>query len=296
MKYNLFIGRWAPFHNGHKYIIDSFVNNGKPVCIAIRDTELDPKNPFSAKSRKKIIEKVYECNDNVKVTIIPDIETVAVGRDVGYSLIEVPEEIKTISATKIRTGKKDDLPEKIKGMLLNGHVIWFTGLPCSGKTTLADKLKDLINDCNEDILVERLDGDIVRKSICKDLGFSKEDRTENLRRVAEISKTLAENGALVLSTFITPYEETREMIKNIIGPNNFTLIYLDAPLKVCEKRDTKGMWAKARAGEIKDFTGVDDVFEEPKMPYFYVDSSGETSISDNVSLVFQYLTKKNIIW
>jgi adenylylsulfate kinase len=279
LKYNLFIGRWAPFHNGHKYIIDSFVNNNKPVCIGIRDTELDPKNPLSAENRRKLIEKVYEDNELVKVITIPDIDTVAVGRGVGYSILGVPEEISAISATKVRAGEKQDLPEEIKQMATGGHVIWFTGLPCSGKTTVADKVAEMIS--REDRLVERLDGDIVRKSICKDLGFSHEDRKENLRRVAEVAKVMADNGAIVLATFVSPYDEVRNMVKEIIGPNRFTLVYVYCPDYICESRDVKGMWAKARAGEIKDFTGIDDVFEEPDADWsiYTQNESEETSAS-----------------
>ena len=114
MKYYLFIGRWSPFHEGHKYIIDSFVNNGKPVCIAIRDTPKDEKNPYPIEVRKKMIEAVYKDNPNVKVIIIPDIAGVCVGREVGYSIIQVPDEIKFISGTKIRAGKCDSIPDEVK--------------------------------------------------------------------------------------------------------------------------------------------------------------------------------------
>jgi len=292
LKYNLFIGRWAPFHNGHKYIVDSFVNNNKPVCIAVRDTELDPKNPLSAESRRKLIEKVYENNELVKVITIPDIDTVAVGRGVGYSILEVPKEVSTISATKVRSGNKEDLPEEIKKMATSGHVIWFTGLPCSGKTTVADTIVKLIHSENK--LVERLDGDIVRKSISKDLGFSHEDRKENLRRVAEVAKIMADNGALVFSTFVSPYNEVRDMVKEIIGPDRFTLVYVNPSAEVCERRDIKGMWAKARAGEIKDFTGVQDKFEAPKDADWILNTDKE-SIELSAAFVIDNMRKNGIL-
>jgi len=117
MKYCLFIGRWSPFHEGHKYIIDSFVNNGKNVCIAVRDTELDDKNPYPAEVRKKMIERVYKDKPNVKVIIIPDIEMVCVGRNVGYGIIKVPDDIKIISGTAIREGLCDRIPEEVKKVI-----------------------------------------------------------------------------------------------------------------------------------------------------------------------------------
>jgi len=170
-KYNMFIGRWSPFHEGHKYIIDSFTNNGKKVCIAVRDTYIDSKNPFSAELRKKRIEDIYKDNQNVKVIVIPDIEQVAVGRGVGYSLVETPEQIQKVSGTEIRK-LTSDFYNKGDGLL-----IWMYGLPCAGKTYLGDKLAKELTHMGYS--VQRLDGDIVRKSMCKDLGFSKEDRIEN---------------------------------------------------------------------------------------------------------------------
>lgn len=114
MKYNLFIGRWCPFHNGHKAIIDSFVKNGLPVCIAIRDT--DERYPVDV--RVEMIRAVYQDTEMVKIIVIPDIRQVCVGRDVGYSLVEVPEEIKNISATKIRAGLSNELPKEVQKVIV----------------------------------------------------------------------------------------------------------------------------------------------------------------------------------
>lgn len=113
MKYNLFIGRWSPFHNGHKTIIDSFVNNNRPVCIAIRESE--EKYPVSI--RMLMIKSVYGDNPLVKIIFIPDIEQVCIGRDVGYSIVEVPQEIKNISATKIRAGQSTEVPESVREIM-----------------------------------------------------------------------------------------------------------------------------------------------------------------------------------
>ena len=117
MKYKMFIGRWSPFHEGHKYIIDSYVNNGHNVCIAIRDTEPDDNNPFPIHIRQKMIEAVYADADNVIVIAIPDIEMVCVGRGVGYGIMKVPDEIKEISGTKVREGKCNAIPEVVEKIM-----------------------------------------------------------------------------------------------------------------------------------------------------------------------------------
>jgi len=122
VKYTLFIGRWSPFHRGHQYIIDSFVKNGKPVCIAIRDTKISDKDPYTAEERKEMIESVYKDNPLVKIIIIPDIEGVCIGRDVGYYIVEVPENISIISATKIRAGECDDIPLEVKKKMGEGTI------------------------------------------------------------------------------------------------------------------------------------------------------------------------------
>ena len=117
MKYYLFIGRWQPFHNAHKYIIDSFLNNGKSVCIAVRNTPRSNKNPYPPWLVRDMIQEVYKGNPKVKIIIIPDIEAVCVSRKVGYNIIQVPDNIKKISATDIRAGKSFDLPEEVKKVI-----------------------------------------------------------------------------------------------------------------------------------------------------------------------------------
>jgi len=114
MKYVLFIGRWSPFHNGHKYLIDAALKSGHPVCVAIRDTPHSEKDPYPAWLRREMIDAVYENNPNVKIIIIPDIEIVVVGREVGYMIAKVPQEIEDISATNIRAGKSNELPKEVE--------------------------------------------------------------------------------------------------------------------------------------------------------------------------------------
>jgi len=176
---------------------------------------------------------------------------------------------------------------------MEGVTVWFTGLPCSGKTTIADRVAEILKE--KGYRVERLDGDIIRKSpISRDLGFSKEDRRKNLERVAFISKLLSRNGVIVLATFVSPYEEIRNDIREIIGPERFLLVYVKCPVEVCIQRDVKGMYKKALAGEIKDFTGVDDPFEEPANPDLVVETDKET-LEESVEKVMTLLRDRGYV-
>lgn len=153
-----------------------------------------------------------------------------------------------------------------------GFTAWFTGLPCSGKTTVADRVAELLKERGR--LVERLDGDIVRKGLTSDLGFSKEDRNENIKRVTFVAKLLTRNGVAVLATFVSPYKARRQKTREEIG--TFVEIYTRCPLEACMERDVKGMYKRALAGEIKDFTGIDDPYEEPENPELVIDTDKET--------------------
>jgi adenylylsulfate kinase len=143
-----------------------------------------------------------------------------------------------------------------------GIVIWMTGLSGSGKTTLAVGLEKYLHD--KGYLAYILDGDNVRSGINSDLGFSEKDRNENIRRIAEVSKLLVNCGVITINSFVSPTEDLRQLAKTIIGAKDFCLVYVNTPLAVCEKRDTKGLYAKARKDEIKDFTGISAPFEEPE--------------------------------
>ncbi|MDO5656501.1 MAG: adenylyl-sulfate kinase [Flavobacteriaceae bacterium] len=143
-----------------------------------------------------------------------------------------------------------------------GMVIWFTGLSGSGKSTMANLLESELYKKAKRTYV--LDGDNLRFGLNQDLGFNEKDRKENLRRIAEVAKLFVDAGIIVLAAFITPFEEDRKKIKEIIGEENFVHIYVNCPLEICEQRDVKGLYAKARAGEIKDFTGINSPFEEPQ--------------------------------
>lgn len=164
-----------------------------------------------------------------------------------------------------------------------GLVIWMTGYSGSGKTTLAYQLERKLHE--EGILTKVLDGDVLRQGMNQDLGFSMEDRTENIRRTAELAKQLTSCGVVVICSLITPTNELRRLAENIIGEQHFILYHIATPLDVCEQRDVKGHYAKARTGEIKQFTGVSNPFEMPTNAIYSIDTS-ELSIDESVELLF----------
>lgn len=143
-------------------------------------------------------------------------------------------------------------------------VIWLTGLSGSGKTTLSKSLEEAI--LKKGYFTKYFDGDVIRAGINKDLGFNEEDRKENIRRIAEIAKIFLDSGIIVICGFITPTEEMRKIAKDIIGRKRFVEVFVNASLEVCERRDVKGLYKKAREGKIKNFTGIDGAFEPPRNP------------------------------
>ena len=171
-----------------------------------------------------------------------------------------------------------------------GVTIWFTGLPCCGKTTIADQIA--LHLKQKRYIVERLDGDIVRKGLTSDLGFSKKDRDENIRRVTSVAKDLTRNRIIVLATFVSPYRKQRRDARKEIG--QFIEVYVQCPLEICMKRDVKGMYQKAREGKITHFTGVDDPYEEPEHPELTLDTDKEM-IDESVSKVLKKLEKLGYI-
>lgn len=268
-RYAMFIGRWQPFHNGHKYLIDDAIIKGQDVCIAIRDTELSEKNPYTVDQRAEMITRVY--GNKVMISVIPDIASINIGRKVGYDVnrIDPPKQIEKISGTNVRAGIDTNVPSEVAEYIKTMRMtLWITGLPCAGKTTLAKRIKEELD--NRGYRTMHLDGDDVRGKLNADLGFSAEDRKENLRRVAHIAKLFNENGNFVIASFVSPSNYLRQMVAGIIG--NFGLVYAKCSLETCEKRDVKGMYKKARSGEIQEFTGVTAPFEEPDNDCIVVDT------------------------
>ena len=195
---------------------------------------------------------------------------------------------------KIMTENKNIFPtDKIllradKEKLLNqkGTVIWFTGLSGSGKTTIAIALEKKLNE--KGLLTQILDGDNIRSGINNNLGFSEEDRKENIRRIAEAAKLFVNCGVITICCFVSPTEEIRQSAKQIIGEKDFVEVFVNTPIEICEKRDIKGLYAKARNGEIKDFTGVSAPFEAPKNPAIEIK---ELSVEESVKIILDKILK-----
>jgi adenylyl-sulfate kinase len=167
-----------------------------------------------------------------------------------------------------------------------GKTIWLTGLSGSGKSTIANELAIKLQQ--EGKLAYILDGDNVRMGLNKDLGFSDDDRKENIRRIAEVANLMTDLGVIVITAFISPFREERAKAKEIIGKDNFLEVYVNAPLGVCEDRDPKGLYKKARAGEIPMFTGIDSPYEEPKNPNMFI-KTDKMSIEDSVEFIYKNL-------
>jgi len=182
------------------------------------------------------------------------------------------------------------LPRSAKETLLQqqGAVYWFTGLSGAGKSTLAIQVERRLHEQGH--LVKLLDGDNIRSGINSDLGFAMEDRRENIRRVAEIAKLFADTGIITLCTFICPTHAARQMAREIIGTDHFKEVYIHVDLEEAERRDPKGLYKKARAGEIKNFTGIDSPYEIPERPDLKVNTSGQ-SIEDSVGQIMDFIAQ-----
>jgi adenylyl-sulfate kinase len=295
----IFIGRWSPFHNGHLAIMQKKIDEGRPLLILVRDTHYDLYPPML---RKRMIEAAMaKLKIDAKVIIVDDIESVNYGRGVGYEVneIEVPDNIKKISATGIRemihrsdNSWKEYIPKGADKVLRDymadaGTVVWFTGLPQAGKSTISEFVAERLEVIG--IRSERLDGSELRKTISRDLGFSKKDRDRNFERAEYIAKMLCRNGAVVLCSFITPLESQRKKIRKEMEKNgNFIEIFAKASLETCKKRDKDGMYKKAENGEIEAFTGVSAPYEVPKNPDIVLDTEKMTFEACAVKVV-EYL-------
>jgi len=184
---------------------------------------------------------------------------------------------------------------RTKRELLNGHesvLLWFTGLSGSGKSTLAHAVEERLhqNKCSTFVL----DGDNVRHGLCGDLNFTAEDRNENIRRVGETAKLMLEAGVITLTAFISPFQQERERVRGLMPHGDFLEIYCRCPLVVCEQRDVKGLYRKARAGEIAHFTGISSPYEEPLSPELVVDTSALT-LEASVNAVLELLMERGVV-
>lgn len=177
---------------------------------------------------------------------------------------------------------------------MNGHksvIIWFTGLSGAGKSTIAHALEDRLHKNKARTFV--LDGDNVRRDLCKDLGFSASDRSENIRRIGEVSKLMMEAGVIVITAFISPFLNDRKIVRELVTDSEYIEVYCKASIEVCESRDVKGIYKKARSGEIKEFTGISSPYEIPINPEIILETN-LLSISDCVDKLVSYLEEKQI--
>ena len=178
---------------------------------------------------------------------------------------------------------------------MNGHggvILWFTGLSGAGKSSLAHAVEEELHQINCHTFV--FDGDNVRHGLCADLGFSADDRVENIRRVGEMAKLFIEAGVIALTAFISPFRDDRERVRSLVPHGDFLEIYCHCPLEICEQRDVKGLYKRARAGEIKDFTGISSPYEAPTEPELVVET-GTLSMEDSVAKVMDLLLERGII-
>ena len=171
-------------------------------------------------------------------------------------------------------------------------LLWFTGLSGSGKSTIANALDVALHERGYHTFL--LDGDNVRHGLCKDLGFSDEDRVENIRRIGEMSKLFADAGLIVLSAFISPFTSDRRLVRNLFPAGEFIEVFMDTPLDTCEDRDPKGLYQKARLGEIKHFTGIDSPYEAPERPEVRLDTS-TMSVDQCVDRLISFLVERGLI-
>jgi adenylylsulfate kinase len=176
-------------------------------------------------------------------------------------------------------------------MAHQGFTLWFTGLSGSGKTTITTHLVKELR--KRDVPLEVLDGDIVRENLSKGLGFSKEDRDTNIRRIAFVANLLSRNGVPVITAAISPYREIRNEARELMD-GRFVEVYTKAPLEVCEERDVKGLYAKARAGEIKEFTGISDPYEPPESPEILVETDKQ-SPEDSAKQILDFLEQRELV-
>jgi adenylylsulfate kinase len=165
-------------------------------------------------------------------------------------------------------------------------LIWFTGLSGSGKSTLSVQLEACLH--GKGYLTYLLDGDNIRSGLNKDLSFTDEGRVENIRRIGEVSKLFVDAGFIVLSAFISPFRADRDLVRKIVGPENHIEVFVDCPLEVCEQRDTKGLYKKARAGQIQTFTGIDSPYEPPEHPDSVI-RTAEQSVDDSVKTLLEFV-------
>jgi len=302
-----FIGRWSPFHKGHTAIIMKKLQEKphSPVLILIRNTSTDMYPPGV---RAQYI-KLWMQNNHIKGTImiVPDIEGVYWGRDVGYNveMVNVDCTLKQISGTQIRqlihSGSNDwaslvahsssspFLSRAISRIIEKGLVVWLTGCPSSGKTTIAKELNKQLHECYPYLKTQILDGDQMRASpLAEGVGFSQKDRAGHILRMAHLAKMFADQGILVICAFVSPDRKVRTTAKKIVDKNRFVEVYVSASLKNRIKRDKKGLYKKAKKGMLPNLTGFNAPYEPPITPQLKCDTDRQ-NVKSCVCKILTYL-------
>jgi sulfate adenylyltransferase len=288
-------------------------NHGANHLIVGRDhaspgVDSEGKPFYGPYDAQEIVEAHVE---ELGVTPVPFSELVYLEDEARYeevSRIPAGAKIASISGTQVReqylrNGKK--LPEwftrpEVAEILAESHpprhrqgvCIWFTGLSGAGKSTTADVLTTLLLEHGRQVTV--LDGDVVRTHLSHGLGFSKEDRDINIRRIGFVAAELVRHGGMVLCAAVSPYRSTRNDVRSMVGGDQFVEVFVDTPIEVCEERDVKGMYAKARRGEIKNFTGIDDPYERPENPEISIDTTSHAP-EENARRVIEYLVEQGFV-
>ena len=256
-------------------------------------------------------ELVSQYADELGVKMVPFSQLVYLPDEARYEEIsKVPSQVRTadISGTQVReeylnNGRQlphwftrpevaEILSESYPPRHKQGLCIWFTGLNGAGKSTTAEVLTQLLLEHGRQVTV--LDGDVVRTHLSKGLGFSKEDRDINIRRIGFVAAEIARHGGTVICAAVSPYRATRNDVRNMVGKDHYVEVFVDTPLELCEARDLKGMYAKARRGEITGFTGIDDPYEPPKHPEIVLDTVSR-SAEENARQVMDYLTRSGFV-
>jgi len=277
-----------PIKENSSYIIKQTTNMARCSVEKIR-YRLNIDNLHQEKT------KILKINDIGRICLKTNktlmIDSYIKNRNTGGFILIDEISNNTVAAGMIRfkkrvNGKKKEKSQKPKKL---GAVLWFTGLSGSGKSAIADKVYQYLT--NRNINCQRLDGDILRKNLTKELDFSKEGREKNIAIAGFVAKMLAQNGIIVLASFISPYQKQRKKLRKDI--DNFIEIYVNAPIEICEKRDVKGLYKKAKNGEIKNFTGINHPYESPQNPEIELKTHKE-SIKQSFEKVIGYLKKINI--
>lgn len=290
-----FIGRWTPFHKGHAAIIMKKIAEKpkSPVLILIRNTKEDQ---YSPSARAQYV-KIWMITNNIQGTImiIPNIEGVYWGRGVGYhtGLIDVDAHTTAISGTSIRKNMSDKgkhwqslvahkndaylLSKNISNIIEHGLVVWLTGCPSSGKTTIAKDLIRIISSQYPHLKTQLLDGDEMRASpLAHQVGFAPKERADHIIRMAHLAGMFASHGILTVCAFVSPDRKIRNLAKKNIGNKRYIEVYVKATKATRLKRDAKGMYKRAVAGKINNFTGYNAPYQVPLKPHIICDTDQET--------------------